>query len=172
MSGAGGHADVAGAHGTLAGARCFLSVDGNTVAVSLRMPAAMLGVHVRVASPPAMSCPNRDRRLTAVARHGATIDVTNDARQAVAGADAFTPTSGCRGQEKQAARAADARSRRFRSTRLVADGLTRRDFITACRRTAGSSDERRHGLGRVGRLRQAENRLHTEKALLALLMGR
>ena len=61
---------------TLAGRTLAFVGDGNNVATSLAHAGAMLGVHVRVASPKGYELPRGRRRgaRTSVARHGATVD--------------------------------------------------------------------------------------------------
>jgi ornithine carbamoyltransferase len=149
--------------------------DGNNVAVSLAHAGAMLGINVRVASPKGYELP---RAVVAeamrVARFGATVTVTNDPIAAVRGADAiYTDVWASMGQEDQA----DARETIFAPFQ-VNDAL-----MTA----AGAPTLFMHCLpAHRGHevtdsvidspvsvvFDQSENRLHTQKALIALLMGR
>ena len=78
--------------------------DGNNVATSLAHAAAMLGVHVHVASPEAYQLPHAVvQQATSVARHGARLRLFTDAADAVAGADAvYTDTWTSMGQEAEA----------------------------------------------------------------------
>src|SRR6476620_8597395 len=90
--------------GQLRGRTMAFVGDGNNVATSLAHAAAMLGVHLRVASPKGFELPAGivDGAL-AVARFGATISVTNDPVAAVAGADAvYTDVWASMGQEAEA----------------------------------------------------------------------
>src|SRR5262249_42690796 len=78
--------------------------DGNNVATSLAHAAAMLGVHVHVASPEAYQLPHAVvQQATSVARHGARLRLFTDATDAVAGADVvYTDTWTSMGQEAEA----------------------------------------------------------------------
>lgn len=161
--------------GTLAGSTLAFVGDGNNVAVSLAHAGALLGVHVRIASPAGYELPQSAIDTSrAVARHGATIEVTNDVRQAVAGADAvYTDVWVSMGQEDQT----DARERAFApfqvNEALMADagpGAVFMHCLPARRGLEVTGDVMDSAASVV--FDQAENRLHTEKALLALLMGR
>src|SRR5204863_9259133 len=78
--------------------------DGNNVATSLAHAAAMLGVHVHVASPEPYQLPHAVvQQATSVARHGARLRLFSEAADAVAGADAvYTDTWTSMGQESEA----------------------------------------------------------------------
>src|SRR6185436_3406682 len=95
----------------LAGRTMAFVGDGNNVAVSLAQAAAMLGVHVRVASPAGYELPvSAIDAASAVARFGATVTVTNDPFEAVQGADAvYTDVWASMGQESET----EARARIF-----------------------------------------------------------
>jgi ornithine carbamoyltransferase len=161
--------------GELRGRTLTFVGDGNNVAVSLAHAGAMLGVHVRVASPKGYELPNTViANAMRVARFGATVTVTNDPIAAVRGVDAvYTDVWASMGQEDQA----DARETIFAPFQ-VNDAL-----MTA----AGSQALFMHCLpAHRGHevtdsvidssvsvvFDQSENRLHTQKALIALLMGR
>jgi ornithine carbamoyltransferase len=148
--------------------------DGNNVAASLAHAAAMLGMHLRVASPPGFELPAAVvSAAEAVARHGATITVTNDPVEGVAGADAiYTDVWASMGQEDQA----DARERIFQPYRvdesLMAAAGPQAVFMHCLPAHRGHevTDAVMDSTASVV-FDQAENRLHTQKALLALLMG-
>ena len=78
--------------------------DGNNVAASLAHAAAMLGVHLHVASPDGYQLPHTVvQQATSAARFGARLRLFNDAADAVAGADAvYTDTWTSMGQESEA----------------------------------------------------------------------
>src|SRR4051794_9414677 len=78
--------------------------DGNNVAASLAHAAAMVGVHLHVASPEAYQLTHAVvQQATAVARHGARLRLFHEAVDAVAGAAAiYTDTWTSMGQEAQA----------------------------------------------------------------------
>jgi ornithine carbamoyltransferase len=161
--------------GALAGSTLAFVGDGNNVAASLAHAGALLGVHVRLASPPGYELPQAVLDASrAVARHGATIEVTNDVGRAVAGADAvYTDVWASMGQEDQAG----ARERVFAPFQVnealmagAGSGAIFMHCLPAHRGlevTDGVMDSATSVV-----FDQAENRLHTEKALLALLMTR
>ncbi len=134
----------------------------------------MLGVHIRVASPAGYEMPQSVvEAARAVARHGATIEVTHDVRKAVAGADAvYTDVWASMGQEDEA----DARARIFApfqvNEALMADAGPGAAFMHClpAHRGLEVTDAVMDSAASVV-FDQAENRLHTQKALLALLMG-
>ena len=149
--------------------------DGNNVAASLAHACAMLGVHFRVASPAGYALPDTVADAArAGARHGATVEVTEDVRQAVAGADAiYTDVWASMGQEDQA----DERERLFRAYQ-VNDALMTAAGPDAlfmhclpAHRGLEVTDSVMDSAASVV-FDQAENRLHAQKALLALLMVR
>ena len=147
--------------------------DGNNVAASLAHAGAMLGLHVRVASPPGFELPVPviDAAMS-VARHGATVTVTNDVREAVAGADAvYTDVWASMGQEDQA----DNRAQAFEAfqvdealMRAARPGALFMHCLPAHRGLEVTDAVMDSPVSVV--FDQAENRLHTQKALMALLM--
>jgi ornithine carbamoyltransferase len=161
--------------GSLEGATLAFVGDGNNVAASLAHAGAMLGVHVRIASPAGYELPARVLQACRdVARHGATLELTGDARQAVSGADAvYTDVWASMGQEDQA----DDRARIFApfqvNQSLMADAGPDAVFMHClpAHRGLEVTDAVMDSDASVV-FDQAENRLHTQKALLALLMGR
>ena len=160
--------------GSLEGATLAFVGDGNNVAVSLAHAGAMLGVNIRVASPKGYDLPaSAVEAFNRVARHGATIEVTNDPKKAVAGADAvYTDVWASMGQESQA----DDRARVFApfqvNDRLMAAAGSKAAFMHClpAHRGLEVTDSVMDSPASVV-FDQAENRLHTQKALLALLMG-
>jgi ornithine carbamoyltransferase len=160
--------------GTLAGATLAYVGDGNNVAVSLAHAGAMLGVNVRIATPKGYELPAAAVAASrAVARDGATLDVTHDVRRAVAGADAvYTDVWASMGQEEEA----DSRARIFApfqvNETLMAAARPGAVFMHClpARRGMEVTDAVMDSPASVV-FDQAENRLHTQKALLALLMG-
>jgi ornithine carbamoyltransferase len=160
--------------GTLEGATLTFVGDGNNVAASLAHAGAMLGVHIRVASPRGYELPAAVAdSARAVARRGATIEVTNDVGRAVAGADAiYTDVWASMGQEDEA----DDRARIFAPFQvndvLMAGARPGAVFMHClpAHRGLEVTDSVMDSAASVV-FDQAENRLHTQKALLALLMG-
>lgn len=158
--------------GGLAGATIAFIGDGNNVAVSLAHAGAMLGVNVRVASPKGYTLPDSVvESATAVARHGATVTVTTDPREAVSGAHAiYTDVWASMGQEHQA----DNRAQIFApfqvNETLMAEAGPDALFMHClpAHRGLEVTDAVIDAPTSVV-FDQAENRLHTQKALLALL---
>jgi ornithine carbamoyltransferase len=147
--------------------------DGNNVAVALAQAGAMLGVHVRVASPPGYELPaSVVDAARAVARHGATVSVTDDPVEAVRGADAvYTDAWASMGQEDQA----EARARVF-APYQVNEALMKKAGDQAlfmhclpAHRGLEVTDAVIDSAASVV-FDQAENRLHAQKALLAMLL--
>jgi ornithine carbamoyltransferase len=134
----------------------------------------MLGVNVRIASPKGYELPRAVADAArAVARHGATIEVTTDVRRAVAGADAvYTDVWASMGQEEEA----DSRARIFApyqvNEKLMAAAGPSALFMHClpAHRGLEVTDAVMDSPNSVV-FEQAENRLHTQKALLALLMA-
>jgi ornithine carbamoyltransferase len=148
--------------------------DGNNVATSLVHAAAMLGVHVHVASPEAYQLPHTVvQQATAIARHGARLRLFTDAADAVAGADAvYTDTWTSMGQELES----DARRRVFApfqvNEELMAAAKPDALFmhcLPAHRGEEVTTDVFESDASVV--FDQAENRLHAQKALLLMLLA-
>jgi ornithine carbamoyltransferase len=159
--------------GSLAGRRLTYVGDGNNVATSLAQAGSMLGLQMTFASPPGFELPRGVvKRCSAVARHGATILVTNDPVAAVAGADAiYTDVWASMGQEDEAA----ARAQVFEPfqvnddlMRAASPGALFMHCLPAHRGIEVTDAVMDSPASCV--FDQAENRLHTQKALLALLM--
>jgi ornithine carbamoyltransferase len=160
--------------GSLPGRTVTFVGDGNNVAVSLAHACAMAGVHLRVASPRGFELPSSAVTAAAeVARHGATLVLTNDPVDAVRDADAiYTDTWASMGQEDQA----EAREQAFQAYQvneaLMAHAQPDSLFMHCLPAHRGQEvtdaviDSPRSVV-----FDQAENRLHVQKALLALLMG-
>jgi ornithine carbamoyltransferase len=148
--------------------------DGNNVATSLAQAGAMLGVHVRIASPSGFELPQAVvDGAYAVARFGATVTVMNDPAEAVRGADVvYTDVWASMGQEDQAARR-EAIFRPYQVNAGLLAGAGSDALFMHClpaHRGAEVTDEVMDSDASVV-FDQAENRLHTQKALLTLLIG-
>ena len=149
--------------------------DGNNVAASLAHAGAMLGMHVRIASPKGYELPaSVVQAAESVARHGSTITLTNDPRAAVSGADAiYTDVWASMGQEDES----NARARVFAPFQvngaLMAAAGADALFMHCLPAHRGHevTDEVMDSPASVV-FDQSENRLHAQKALIALLMGR
>ncbi len=147
--------------------------DGNNVATSLTHAAAMLGVHVHIASPEAYQLPHMVvQQATSVARHGARLRLFTDAADAVAGADAiYTDTWTSMGQEAEA----DVRRRVFAPYQvneglmsLAKPGALFMHCLPAHRGEEVTADVFESEASVV--FDQSENRLHAQKALMLMLL--
>ncbi|HVQ41864.1 MAG TPA: ornithine carbamoyltransferase [Vicinamibacterales bacterium] len=160
--------------GDLRGRTLTFVGDGNNVAASLAHAGAMLGMHVRIASPKGYELPGGVvKAAEAVAREGATITLTNDPRAAVGGADAiYTDVWASMGQEDET----DSRARIFAPFQVndalmaAAGGNPLFMHCLPAHRGHEVTDEVMDSPASVV-FDQSENRLHAQKALLALLMG-
>ena len=148
--------------------------DGNNVATSLAQVACMLGVTVHVASPAGYELPDSIiDEASRVAREGAKIFRFSDPRQAVAGVDAvYTDVWASMGEEEEA----DERRRVFAPYQVNAELMAGADrdalfmhCLPAHRGEEVTSDVIDSPASVV--FDQAENRLHTQKALLSMLIG-
>jgi len=90
--------------GSLGGRTLAFVGDGNNIAASLAHAAAMLGVHLHVASPKGYELPAAIvEQATKLARHGARLRLFTNPAEAVADADAvYTDTWTSMGQEAEA----------------------------------------------------------------------
>ena len=147
--------------------------DGNNVATSLAHAAAMLGLHVHVASPESHQLPHAVvQQATHVARHGARLRLFSEAADAVAGADAvYTDTWTSMGQEGEA----DARRKIFAPYQVNEDlmalampGALFMHCLPAHRGEEVTAEVFESDASVV--FDQAENRLHGQKALLLMLL--
>jgi ornithine carbamoyltransferase len=160
--------------GTLKGRTIAYVGDGNNVARSLAHAAAMLGVHLHVASPEAYQLPTSVvQQATSRARHGARLRLFNEAVDAVAGADAvYTDTWISMGQETET----EARRKVFAPYQVNEDlmslahpGAVFMHCLPAHRGEEVTSDVIDSEASVV--FDQAENRLHAKKALLLMLLA-
>jgi ornithine carbamoyltransferase len=149
--------------------------DGNNVAHSLLLAGAKAGMTVRVATPPGFEpIPQVVHRASEIAAEtGCEIVTTDDARAACAGADVlYTDVWASMGQETEA----DERSLIFPLYQLnqaLVDEAAEDVVVLHClpaHRGQEISGEVIDG-PRSAVWDQAENRLHTQKALLLRLMG-
>jgi ornithine carbamoyltransferase len=159
--------------GDLTGRTVAFVGDGNNVAASLAQACAMLGMHVRIASPAGYTLPAAvAESAQAVARSGATVSVMTDPVQAVSGADAvYTDVWTSMGQE------AESETRRavfapYQVNGRLMEAAAKDALFMHClpaHRGDEVTDDVMDAPASVV-FDQAENRLHTQKALLALLM--
>ncbi len=158
----------------LAGLTLAFVGDGNNMAHSLMFGGAKVGLNVIVCCPPGYE---PDPEITRLARAdaaltGAAIEIVSDPRQAVRAADiVYTDVWTSMGQEEEQAR----RMQAFMPYQVNEDLLARASagvLVMHClpahrgeEITAGAMD----GPGSIV-FDQAENRLHVQKAILALVM--
>jgi ornithine carbamoyltransferase len=160
--------------GSLAGGTLAFVGDGNNVATSLAHAGVVLGTNVHVASPSGYDLPEAVvDRCRAVARHGARVTRFRDPREAISGADAvYTDVWASMGQEGEAA----ARAELFRpyqvNAALMAAARPGARFMHCLPAHRGDevTDEVIDSPASIV-FDQAENRLHTQKALLLMLMA-
>jgi len=148
--------------------------DGNNVATSLTHAAAMLGVHVHVASPEPYQLPHAVvQQATSVARHGARLRLFSDAADAVVGADAvYTDTWTSMGQEAEAGirrRVLAPYQVNDELMALARPGALFMHCLPAHRGEEVTADVFESDVSVV--FDQAENRLHGQKAVLLMLLA-
>jgi ornithine carbamoyltransferase len=160
--------------GTLAGRTIAYVGDGNNVAASLAQAGVMLGVTVRVASPPGYELPARIvEGCATAAQHGARVVQLPDPLEAVADATAvYTDVWTSMGQESEAAE----RRRTFAPyqvtpalMRAAAPDALFMHCLPAHRGEEVSAEVLESPASVV--FDQAENRLHVQKALLLTLLA-
>jgi ornithine carbamoyltransferase len=161
--------------GTLHGRTVAYVGDGNNVATSLAQASVMLGARVRVASPKGYELPERvTAQIRRVAADGGALERCVDPRDAVRGADAvYTDVWASMGEETEA----EDRKVIFAPYQVNAalmqfaapDALFMH-CLPAHRGEEVTADVLESPASVV--FDQAENRLHTQKALLLQLLGR
>jgi ornithine carbamoyltransferase len=158
--------------GDLRGRTIAFVGDGNNVAASLAQAAAMLGATVRVASPAGFELPQHVRdEVKAVARFGGGVEVTNDPVEGVAGADAvYTDVWASMGQEAETASRKVIFAPFQVNAALMAHAAPDALFMHCLPAHRGDdvTDEVIDSPASVV-FDQSENRLHTQKAMLAIL---
>jgi ornithine carbamoyltransferase len=148
--------------------------DGNNVAVSLAHAAALLGVHVHMASPDGYQLPHRAvQQATGAARFGARLRLFTDPADAVVGVDAiYTDVWTSMGQEAET----EQRRQVFAPYQvndalmgLAKPGALFMHCLPAHRGEEVTADVLESAASVV--FDQAENRLHCQKALLLMLLA-
>jgi len=161
--------------GTLAGVTLAFIGDGNNVANSLSLAAAMVGMHFRIASPPgyeiAEEIARRAQRYAAGSR--GSFRQLRDPAEAAEGADVvYTDVWASMGQEREAG----ARKEHFAGYTVDAQLMARAkgDAIFMHDLPAHRGEEVTGDVidgPQSAVFDQAENRMHAQKALLALVLG-
>jgi len=158
--------------GSLRGRTIAYVGDSNNVALSLAQAATMLGARVRIASPQGYELDEPARAaIGRTARLGGALQVMNDPRAAAEGADAiYTDVWASMGQESEA----DERQEIFAPFQVnealmahAADGALFMHCLPAHRGDEVTDTVIDSDVSVV--FDQSENRLHTQKALLAML---
>jgi|SRR5688500_12377534 len=160
--------------GDLQGRTITFVGDGNNVAASLAQAAIMLGAHVRIATPEGFELPEPVcASIASVARLGGTLMTTTDPVIGVSGADAvYTDVWASMGQESET----DARKAIFApfqvNAALMAHAAPAALFMHCLPAHRGDevTDDVIDSPASVV-FDQSENRLHTQKALLAMLFA-
>ncbi len=161
--------------GRLEGVRIAFVGDGNNVARSLALGAALVGACLKVASPPKYTLDDASllgaRELAKST--GAEISTTHEPREAVKDADVvYTDVWASMGQEEEARQ----RLRAFKGFQVDSQlmRLARRDAIfmhdLPAHRNEEVTNEVIEGPQSVA-FDQAENRLHAQKAIMEFLLG-
>jgi ornithine carbamoyltransferase len=148
--------------------------DGNNVATSLTHAACMMGVNVHIATPPGYELPDRViRDAMDVARNGVRVQQFTDPRQAVSGVDAiYTDVWTSMGEEHEAAQRRAVFAPYQVNESLMAAAQPNALFMHCL--PAHRGEEVTSGVIESPQsvvFDQAENRLHSQKALLLMLLG-
>jgi ornithine carbamoyltransferase len=159
--------------GSLRGRRLAFVGDGNNVATSLAHATALLGISLHVASPRGYELPEQVVRAASLAAgEGVQVRLFTDPREAVAGVDAiYTDVWTSMGQERET----DRRKQIFANYQVNASLMAAapRALFMHClpahRGEEVTSDVLDSPMSVV--FDQAENRLHTQKALLLMLLS-
>ncbi len=160
--------------GNLRGRTLAYVGDGNNTATSLAHAAPMLGMSLHVASPAGYELPARVvEEAMRAARHGAQVRLFRDPKEAVGGADAvYTDVWASMGEENEAAARkvtfADYQVNRALMAAAPAAALFMH-CLPAHREEEVTTEVFESPASVV--FDQAENRLHTEKALLLTLLS-
>lgn len=159
---------------TLEGLTLTYLGDGNNVAHSLLLGCALAGVNIRIATPPTYQPdPAIVEQAKHLARSGTEITLTDDAKEAVEGAEVlYTDVWASMGQEDSAAE----RLPMFQSfqvneelVKLASPEAIILHCLPAHRGEEITEDVLESARSRVWQ--QAENRMHAQKALLASVLG-
>jgi ornithine carbamoyltransferase len=158
--------------GTLRGRTIAYVGDSNNVALSLAQAATTLGGKVRIASPRGYELDVAARAaISRGARHGGSLQVTDDPVAAVSGADAvYTDVWTSMGQESETAQRNEAFVAFQVNGELMAhaaEGALFMHCLPAHRGDEVTDEVIDSDVSVV--FDQSENRLHTQKALLAML---
>jgi ornithine carbamoyltransferase len=160
--------------GSLRGRTLTFVGDGNNVAHSLMLCGTRLGMNFRIATPSGYEPDGTvlDKAREFAAETGGSLTITNDAGEAVRGTDAvYTDVWASMGQEDEA----DARRRAFQPFQVTEELMSQAAYgaIFMHCLPAKRGEELTDGVAECANsviFDQAENRLHTQKALLLMLV--
>ena len=158
--------------GSLRGRTIAYVGDSNNVAKSLAQAATMLGARMRIGSPQGYELSETARvAILRSARLGGSLEVTNDPIAAVAGADAiYTDVWASMGQESEAAERQAIFAPFQVNEALMAHGAKGALFMHCLPAHRGEEVTDAVIESEASAVfDQSENRLHTQKALLAML---
>ncbi len=163
--------------GNIAGRKIAYLGDGNNVATSLVMASAKLGAHFTIATPPGYALPDevieKGKTIAEAEKTGSTFTVTTDPESAATDADViYTDTWTSMGQEAEAQQRLKVFPPYQVNSALVARGKA--DCIVMHCLPAHRGEEITDAVAdgpHSALFRQAENRLHAQKAILVHLMA-
>lgn len=156
---------------TLDGLTLAFIGDGNNVVHSLIEASAKLGLHFRIACPAGHE--PKSEIVQAARREGGAVEIVHDPKEAARGADVlYTDVWASMGQEEEAA----LRRKRFRGFTVDLDlvALANKGCLVMHCLPAHYGEEITYDASRGENsvlFDQAENRLHAQKAVLALLLS-
>jgi ornithine carbamoyltransferase len=160
--------------GDCRGRRIAFVGDGNNVATSLAQVACMMGITVHIASPAGYELPDDIiKDVAKIAKDGATVRRFSDPRRAVAGVDAvYTDVWASMGEESEA----DDRRHVFAHYQVngeLMSGADSKAIFMHCLPAHRGEEVTSEVIDSPASVAfdQAENRLHTQKALLSMLAG-
>jgi ornithine carbamoyltransferase len=161
--------------GKIKGAKLTFIGDGNNVAHSLLIICAKLGMDISVASPKGFepSAAVMENVMRYARKSGSSVEITSDAKKAAAGADAvYTDVWASMGQESEF----EEKSKNFLSFQvnaaLMAQAKPDAVFLHCLPAHRGEEVTAEVIDGPQSVVwDEAENRLHAQKAVMALLMG-
>jgi ornithine carbamoyltransferase len=160
--------------GDCRGRRIAFVGDGNNVATSLAQVACMMGITVHIASPAGYELTDDIINDVAnIAKDGATVRRFSDPRRAVAGVDAvYTDVWASMGEESEA----DDRRHVFAPYQVNGELMSRADskaLFMHCLPAHRGEEVTSEVIDSPASVAfdQAENRLHTQKALLSMMAG-
>jgi ornithine carbamoyltransferase len=159
----------------LAGVTVAFLGDGNNVAVSLLLGAAMSGANMRIASPEGYKVPWQtvNQAITLATATEARVDLFKDPEEAVGGADVvYTDVWTSMGQEAESAKRRSA----FQGYQVTPDLLAKAAPGAIFMHPLPAHSGEEVAVGMLDHpssvvFDQAENRLHAQKALLSELIG-